>query len=167
MNISLIGMMGCGKTTIGKLLASYTGYTFVDIDELIVQNEGISIPQIFEQKGEDYFRSVESQLLEQLLNKDNQVISTGGGIVKLDNNLNLLKEKSKVFYLKACVDVLYERVKEDSNRPLLKTDNVKLKIESLLNERCSLYEKAHFIIEADKMPEYVVSQIIEKLKWES
>lgn len=164
MNISLVGMMGCGKTTIGKLLASYTGYSFVDIDELIVQNERMSIPQIFEQNGEDYFRTVESQLLEQLLNKDNQVISTGGGIVKLDSNLNLLKEKSKVFYLKACVDVLYERVKEDSNRPLLKTDNVKLKIESLLNERCSLYEKAHFIIEADKMPEYVVSQIIEKLK---
>lgn len=164
MNISLVGMMGCGKTTIGKLLASYTGYSFVDIDELIVQNEKMSIPQIFEQNGEDYFRTVESQLLEQLLNKDNQVISTGGGIVKLDSNLNLLKEKSKVFYLKACVDVLYERVKEDSNRPLLKTDNVKLKIESLLNERCSLYEKAHFIIDADKMPEYVVSQIIEKLK---
>lgn len=164
MNISLVGMMGCGKTTIGKLLASYTGYSFVDIDELIVQNERMSIPQIFEQNGEDYFRTVESQLLEQLLNKDNQVISTGGGIVKLDSNLNLLKEKSKVFYLKACVDVLYERVKEDSNRPLLKTDNVKLKIESLLNERCSLYEKAHFIIDADKMPEYVVSQIIEKLK---
>lgn len=164
MNISLVGMMGCGKTTIGKLLASYTGYSFVDIDELIVQNERMSIPQIFEQNGEDYFRTLESQLLEQLLNKDNQVISTGGGIVKLDSNLNLLKEKSKVFYLKACVDVLYERVKEDSNRPLLKTDNVKLKIESLLNERCSLYEKAHFIIEADKMPEYVVSQIIEKLK---
>lgn len=164
MNISLVGMMGCGKTTIGKLLASYTGYSFVDIDELIVQNERMSISQIFEQNGEDYFRTVESQLLEQLLNKDNQVISTGGGIVKLDSNLNLLKEKSKVFYLKACVDVLYERVKEDSNRPLLKTDNVKLKIESLLNERCSLYEKAHFIIEADKMPEYVVSQIIEKLK---
>lgn len=167
MNISLVGMMGCGKTTIGKLLASYTGYSFVDIDELIVQNERMSISQIFEQNGEDYFRTVESQLLEQLLNKDNQVISTGGGIVKLDSNLNLLKEKSKVFYLKACVDVLYERVKEDSNRPLLKTDNVKLKIESLLNERCSLYEKAHFIIEADKMPEYVVSQIIEKLKWEN
>lgn len=164
MNISLVGMMGCGKTTIGKLLASYTGYSFVDIDELIVQNERMSIPQIFEQNGEDYFRTVESQLLEQLLNKDNQVISTGGGIVKLDSNLNLLKEKSIVFYLKACVDVLYERVKEDSNRPLLKTDNVKLKIEALLNERCSLYEKAHFIIEADKMPEYVVSQIIEKLK---
>ncbi len=164
MNISLIGMMGCGKTTIGKLLASYTGYSFVDIDELIVQKEGVSIPQIFEQKGEDYFRSVESQLLKQLLNKDNQVISTGGGIVKLDGNLKLLKEKSKVFYLKACADVLYERVKEDNNRPLLKTDNVKLKIESLLNERCSFYERAHFIIEADKMPEYVVSQIIEKLK---
>ena len=167
MNIALVGMMGCGKTTIGSLLASYMGYSFVDIDELIVQQECISIPQIFEQKGEDYFRAVESQILENVLQKDNQVISTGGGIVKLDSNLNRLKEKSKTFYLKAPVDVLCERVKGDNNRPLLKTDNIKLKIESLLNERCSLYERAHFIIEADKMPEYVVSQIIEKLKWEN
>lgn len=164
MNISLIGMMGCGKTTIGKLLACYTGYSFIDIDELIVQQEGLSIPQIFEVKGEDYFRSVETQILESVLQKDNQIISTGGGIVKLEQNINILKDKSNVFYLMANVDVLYDRVKEDTNRPLLKSDNIKLKIETLLSERCSLYQRAHFIIDADKTPEYVVTQIIEKLK---
>ena len=164
MNISLIGMMGCGKSTIGKLLASYTGYSFVDIDELIVQQERISISQIFEQKGEDYFRSVEAKLLEKVLCKDNQVISTGGGIVKLENNIKILKEKSKVFYLNAPLDVLFDRVKEDTNRPLLQTQNIKLKIETLLSERSSFYERAHHIIDADNMPEYVVTQIIEKLK---
>ncbi len=164
MNISLIGMMGCGKSTIGKLLASYTGYSFVDIDGLIVSKEGISIPQIFDTKGEDYFRSVEATILEDVLLKDNQIISTGGGIVKLENNINLLKEKSKVFYLSAPSAVLFDRVKDDTNRPLLKADDIKLKIETLLSERISLYEKAHYIVDADNTPEYVVTQIIEKLK---
>ena len=164
MNISLVGMMGCGKSTIGKLLASYTGYLFVDIDELIVSKEGITIPQIFDTKGEDYFRSIEAKILEEVLLKDNQIISTGGGIVKLEHNIKLLKEKSKVFYLSAPANVLFDRVKDDTNRPLLKADDIKLKIEMLLSQRIFLYEKAHYIVDADNTPEYVVTQIIEKLK---
>ncbi len=164
MNISLIGMMGCGKSTIGKILSDYMGLSFVDMDSLIVDRESMPITEIFELKGEDYFRQVEKQVLNEILLKDNQVISTGGGVVKLEENLSILKEKSKVFYLDVPTDILYDRVKNNSDRPLLKDVDMKDKIDRLLEERLPLYEKAHYVIDANGIPEYVVTKIIEKLK---
>ncbi|MBQ9244974.1 shikimate kinase [bacterium] len=165
MNISLIGMMGAGKTTVGKLLSESFGiYAFVDTDKMIVQQEGITINEIFEKYGESYFRKIETDILKNTLNNDNQIISTGGGIIKSDINLSLLKEKSKVVYLKASADILYERVKNNKERPLLNCDEVREKIINLLNERSCRYELAHYIIETDnKTPQMVVKEITEKI----
>ena len=165
MNISLIGMMGSGKTTISKLLVqALSDFNFVDTDELIVKSENMSINDIFALKGENYFRKVESKILTSVLTSDFQIISTGGGIVKSSENLSLLKEKSMVFYLKASVETLYERVKNNTERPLLNNSDMLKKLETLLNERKELYEKAHFVIDTDdKSSNIVVQEIIEKL----
>lgn len=163
MNISLIGMMGCGKTTVGKLLSERLCFTFVDTDELIIQKEGCSINEIFALKGENYFRKVEADILKSVLNSDNQIISTGGGIIKSELNIVLLKEKSKSFYLSADSESLYERVKNDFSRPLLK-DCTKDKIVTILSQRVLQYQKADYIIDTvDKTPENIVNEVIEKL----
>ena len=94
MNIALIGMMGSGKTTISKLLVDkISEFSFVDTDLIIVERENMTINDIFSLKGEDYFRSVETKVLEDILVNDNQVVSTGGGIVKKEQNILLLKVK--------------------------------------------------------------------------
>lgn len=163
MNISLIGMMGCGKTTVGKLLSERLCFTFVDTDELIIQKEGCSINEIFALKGENYFRKVEADILKSVLSSDNQIISTGGGIIKSELNIVLLKEKSKSFYLSADSESLYERVKNDFSRPLLK-DCTKDKIDTILSQRVLQYQKADYIIDTvDKTPENIVNEVIEKL----
>lgn len=161
MNISLIGMMGSGKTCIGELLAKLLNMSFVDTDEQIIKSEKTSINQIFAQKGETYFREIETATLKNVLNFNNQIISTGGGIIKLDENLSLLKEKSIVFYLKANPDILFERIKNNKERPLLNVENMKDKIKTILQERISQYEKAQYIIVTDdKSPIEIANEII-------
>lgn len=161
MNISLIGMMGSGKTCIGELLAKLLNMSFVDTDEQIIKSEKTSINQIFAQKGETYFREIETATLKNVLNFNNQIISTGGGIIKSDENLSLLKEKSLVFYLKASPDILFERIKNNKERPLLNVENMKDKIKTILQERISQYEKAQYIIVTDdKSPIEIANEII-------
>ncbi len=161
MNISLIGMMGSGKTCIGELLAKLLNMSFVDTDEQIIKSEKTSINQIFAQKGETYFREIETATLKNVLNFNNQIISTGGGIIKSDENLSLLKEKSVVFYLKASPDILFERIKNNKERPLLNVENMKDKIKTILQERISQYEKAQYIIVTDdKSPIEIANEII-------
>lgn len=161
MNISLIGMMGSGKTCIGVLLAKLLNMSFVDTDEQIIKSEKTSINQIFAQKGETYFREIETATLKNILNFNNQIISTGGGIIKSDENLSLLKEKSVVFYLKASPDILFERIKNNKERPLLNVENMKDKIKTILQERISQYEKAQYIIVTDdKSPIEIANEII-------
>lgn len=164
MNIALIGMMGCGKTTVGKLLSEQLNLKFVDTDELIVQKEGCSINEIFASKGEVYFRELETKVLKSVLNFDNQVISTGGGIIKSELNMELIKTKSKSFYLKADSESLFKRVKNDFSRPLLK-DCTKEKIDTILSQRVLQYEKADYIIDTvNNSPENTVKEVIEKIK---
>lgn len=161
MNISLIGMMGSGKTCIGELLAKLLNMSFVDTDEQIIKSEKTSINQIFAQKGETYFREIETATLKNVLNFNNQIISTGGGIIKSDENLSLLKEKSVVFYLKASPDILFERIKNNKERPLLNVENMKDKIKTILQERISQYEKAQYtIVTDDKSPIEIANEII-------
>lgn len=161
MNISLIGMMGSGKTCIGELLAKLLNMSFVDTDEQIIKTEKISINQIFAQKGETYFREMETATLKNVLNYNNQIISTGGGIIKSDENLSLLKEKSVVFYLKASPDIIFKRIKNNEERPLLNVENMKDKIKTILQERISQYEKAQYIIVTDdKSPIEIANEII-------
>ena len=161
MNISLIGMMGSGKTCVGELLAKLLNMSFVDTDEQIIKTEKISINQIFAQKGETYFREIESATLKNVLNYNNQIISTGGGIIKSNENLSLLKEKSIVFYLKANPDILFERIKNNKERPLLNVEDMKDRIKTILRERISQYEKAQYIIVTDdKSPTEIANAII-------
>lgn len=166
MNIALIGMMGSGKTTISKLLVDkISEFSFVDTDLIIVERENMTINDIFSLKGEDYFRSVETKVLEDVLSNDNQVVSTGGGIVKKEQNILLLKEKSIVVYLEASSDVLFERVKNNKERPLLNVSDMKNKIETILSERISLYQKAHITVNTEnKTPDIIVSEILKELK---
>ncbi len=166
MNITLIGMMGAGKSSVGRLLASRTGFNFTDTDELIVKQEGKSVNQIFEENGEQYFRMLETQVLQNVLNAQNQVISTGGGIVKFQKNIDLLKSNSTLIYLKADCQTLYNRVKNDKNRPLLNnSEDVCLKINTLLKERCVKYEMADIIIDTtEKSLQTIADEIIGKIK---
>ena len=164
MNIALVGMMGCGKTTIAKLLAKDLSFSFVDTDSLIIEKENRSINEIFEKNGEEYFRELETSILKEILNNHNQIISTGGGIIKKDENIKLLKEKSIVIYLEANANTLYERVKNNKERPLLNVDDMQERIRILLNERIEKYRQAHHTISTtNKEPIEIKNEIIGKI----
>lgn len=150
-NIVLVGLSGSGKTTIGNILSRLSSYSFVDTDEIIVKLQNRSINEIFAENGEEYFRDLETQVTKEVSDKDCQILSTGGGVVLRDENLKNFKKNGVVFYLKTSVETLLKRLEGDSSRPLLKTDDVKKKLENMLNIRNSLYEKADVVIETDKM----------------
>ena len=163
-NICLIGYMGCGKTTAGQLAADILAYDFDDTDDIIVRREGRSIPEIFEKNGEAYFRGLETGTLKELCEsgEENVLLSTGGGLpVKTENRL-LLKRFGTVVYLKASAQTLYERVKDDSGRPLLQTDDKLGKIKEMLDFRAPLYEEAadHIIDTDDLDLAGVVTEIV-------
>lgn len=164
MNIVLVGMMGSGKTTVGKMLAKKLNYNFFDTDEEIIKLTNQSINQIFEEFGEQTFRTMEHIVLAKILNSKKQIVSTGGGIIKRKENVELIKEEYTV-YLKADDNTLFERVKNDSSRPLLNTQNMLHTIQSILYEREPFYEQAKIIIDTvNKTPEEVAQEIIEKIK---
>ncbi|MCR5419911.1 MAG: shikimate kinase [Lachnospiraceae bacterium] len=171
-NICLIGYMGSGKTTLGKMLAQELDKTFEDTDALIVDKEKRSIPEIFEKEGEQYFRNLETETLRAIigaLDKDKAlktkgiILSTGGGIVVNEKNHGLLRQLGTVIYLKAGADTLYRRVGRDENRPLLKTEDVYKRIVEMLKIREPIYEKAaDIIIETDdQSPVDTIKNIIE------
>ena len=142
-NIILIGFMGSGKTTTGKALKEKTDMTFVDTDELIEAYEGCKISEIFADKGEAYFRRLENETLKELLEStDNKVISTGGGIITNQDNIPLLKQLGKVYYLKIKPETVVKRLEGDKTRPLLMGENKLVKVEQLMSGRKELYEMA-------------------------
>jgi len=161
-NIVLIGYMGAGKSAVGKALAKSYGYDFLDTDEYIVKKEGISINEIFATKGEEYFRQLETSVLQELKDKlINTVISTGGGLPMREENQKLLKELGRVYYLKATADTTYKRVSGNNDRPLLAGDNMYDKVCNMLEIRTPIYMKtADEIIETD---EKSIQAILEKI----
>ncbi|MDF1658556.1 MAG: shikimate kinase [Verrucomicrobiales bacterium] len=151
-NLILIGFMGTGKTTIGKRVARSLGMKFVDTDLLIAEKAGKSIPTIFEESGEDAFRSLETEVLKECRERDGQVVSTGGGIVTRPENLEILKSSGYVIWLKASPEIIFERVSRNQNRPLLKTRNPQKTITDLLTQRDDLYAGAqHLSINTDEL----------------
>jgi shikimate kinase len=162
MNLVLCGMMGSGKSTVGKLLAKITSWEWVDTDELIVSRYG-KITDIFEQKGEGYFRALETKIVQELAKKDRLVISTGGGLVLKEENVSLLKKNGKFVYLRAKKETLALRLAVDKDRPLLQTsETLDEKLARLLQERGEIYEGvADSIIDVDeKAPADIVKEIL-------
>ncbi len=150
-NIFLVGFMGAGKTTVGRVLANKIGYSCVDPDQVLEENAGTSISAIFSEFGEDYFRDLESRTLESISAGERQVIATGGGVVIKDRNWDIMKKSGLTVYLKAPVEVLYERIKDSTNRPLLEVENPLERARELLDSREHLYQKADLIIDSEKL----------------
>lgn len=165
-NIFLVGFMGSGKTTLGKALAAKIDFKFLDTDEQIVQLEKRTIEEIFENDGEGYFRTLEFKVLDVIINtKNNLVISTGGGFPCFNENMDKLLESGFVVYLSANSDTLYNRLKNDRKRPLLKfKSDLKLYIETTLKNREQIYQKAHLIIDSSELPFSINQKIFEAWK---
>lgn len=165
-NIILTGYMGSGKTTVGKDVAKRKNYTFVDTDEMIVEQQRRSINEIFAADGEQAFRDMETALLRELIaeKREHLVISTGGGMPLRAENRRLLSGLGTVVYLKAAPETIYDRVKGDTTRPLLKCENPMKRIQEMLAVRGPFYEEgAMFIVEVDKRNQSeVASEIMAK-----
>jgi shikimate kinase len=147
-NIFLVGLMGAGKTSVGKLLARRLGKTFIDADHEIERATGVRIPLIFEIEGESGFRGRETRLLAELATRSEIVLATGGGAVLLEQNRRLLSECGTVVYLRATPQDLWHRTRHDRNRPLLHTANPLAKLNELFAERDPLYrEVAHLVVD--------------------
>lgn len=138
-NIFLIGMMGAGKTTVGRLLAKQLGKIFVDSDEEIQQRTGVTIPHIFDIEGEAGFRQREANVIQELVKLDNIVLATGGGVVLNEQNRDALRCNGIVVYLKSTVHDLWQRTRHDRNRPLLQAADPRARLKNLYEQRGPLY----------------------------
>ena len=164
--IILLGYMGCGKSTIAKLLANLTSISYLDLDEIIEKNENASVKNIFSEKGEIYFRKLEHQILEKLINnQESFILSLGGGTPCYSNNHEFLKSSNVIsIYLKASVETLYDRLLySNSERPLIANKNpeeMKEFIAKSLFDRSYYYNQAQFKISVDgKSSEEIISEI--------
>ncbi|WP_373898598.1 shikimate kinase [Haloimpatiens sp. FM7315] len=159
-NVVLIGMPGCGKSTIGKMLSKETGLSFYDIDEEIEKTMNKSILELFK-KGEEYFRNIESDIVNEISNKEYAVISTGGGVVGRKENIIHLKEKGKIIFIDRNLSNILEDI-DTEKRPLIK--NRKTNLIKIYEERIHLYkEYSDYIIKNESSLYSVVRKIILKL----
>lgn len=158
--------MGAGKSSVGRQLAKQLDYPFIDSDHEIEDRTGARISLIFDIEGESGFRDREEQMIEELTQRNNIVLATGGGAVLRESNRQHLHERGTVIYLAASVDQLFERTRRDRNRPLLQTNDPKAKITELLEARDPLYrEVAHIVIDTDgRSVRSVVMSILDALK---
>lgn len=167
-NIVLIGFMGTGKTSTGRMLAARLGAAFIDMDQRIEEETGMSIPAIFEKKGESFFRSREKQLVKRLSARRNAVISTGGGTVKDPENVAMLHRDGVIICLSASIDAVLERTGRRGQRPVLdRADQGDRReaVEKLMNEREALYKQADFTVDTSELsPLQVVETILRYLK---
>lgn len=163
-NIILIGFMGSGKTSVGISLAKKLSYPFQDTDQLIEKKAGITIKQMFETQGEEYFREYETNLLRELkLSLERTVLSTGGGMPLREQNARLLKDLGHVLYLQAETETVLNRLADDTSRPLLQGDDRMNRVEQLLSERAPLYQRAadHMIKTDGKTVDEIIDEIIQ------
>ncbi len=152
MNIYLIGFMGSGKSTVGKKLAIALNWSFIDLDDVIAAQEGLSIPEIFESQGEEYFREAESRALKTVAGKSEMVIACGGGTPCSDENFSVIKETGITIYLKMSVSALVSRLEKSKTiRPLVagkEKKEMEATVQRLCNERSHWYEQADIITES-------------------
>lgn len=165
-NVFLVGPMGVGKTTIGRLLADELHYSFLDTDREIEARCGADIPWIFDVEGEEGFRLREQKVLEELSANDHQVLATGGGIVLKPENREILKRRGIVVYLTARLDLLVDRTGKDKKRPLLMVDDPRSALEKTLITRDPLYrEVATMIVSTDSQnPRQTAREIACRIK---
>jgi len=165
-NIILTGFMGVGKTSVGTGLAKDVGYQFVDTDMLIEADQKMSVTEIFATKGEPFFREVESRVIGEVLQRENQVVSTGGGAVIRDSNREAFKKAGFVVCLTARPEVIFERVRHETHRPLLRTEDPLAKIGELLESRAPFYVQADAVIDtSEKSVEAVITEIKERIRY--
>ncbi|BAN36745.1 shikimate kinase [Sulfuricella denitrificans skB26] len=165
-NIFLVGLMGAGKTTVGKLIARHFSRPFVDSDHEIEKRTGVNIPLIFELEGEAGFRIRETAVIEELTRQNNIVLATGGGAILSQRNRDNLRNNGTVIYLRAKVEDLWQRTRHDKNRPLLQTSDPQAKMKELFVQRDPLYsEIADIIVDTGSQSVHaLVHQIEERLK---
>jgi shikimate kinase len=162
--IVLVGMMGAGKSSIGRRLASELGIPFVDADTEIEKAAGMSIPDMFQSKGEEYFRAGEARVIARLLDCGAQVLATGGGAFMNEQTRALVREKGVSIWLKADLDVLLRRIKRRNDRPLLKNGDPAVTLTQLLEQRDPVYAEADLTIQSrDVQHETIMTEIIAAL----
>ena len=162
-HIYLVGFMGCGKSTVARELSKELGITYIDTDNQIVEEQNMPVSEIFDTYGEEYFRKLETELLERLSDAKPLIIACGGGMATRDCNIELMKDSGLVVMLSATPETIYERVRFNRNRPLLNGNMNVEYISSLMEKRLLFYNKAaDVVVETDeRTPEDIVKKIVE------
>src|SRR5690606_8655088 len=153
----LVGMMGAGKTTVGRRLATRLKRQFLDSDEEIERAAQMSIPEIFEQRGEPEFRAGETRVIARVLKTDNVVLATGGGAFVNAETRALIKDRAISIWLKAEIDILFEHVSRRANRPLLQTANPRATLQKLIDDRYPIYAEADITVASRDVPQDAVA----------
>ncbi|MBD3183921.1 shikimate kinase [Candidatus Poribacteria bacterium] len=159
-NIILVGFMGTGKTAVGTYLADMLGMTFVDTDDVIEQDSGMIINDIFSDMGEKYFRDLESAAIEKVSKLSKMVVATGGGAVIRYKNIEIMKSSGIIFRLNATPEVIFQRTSQFNHRPLLQVDDPISQIRDLLEKREEFYSKADHTIDTSLL---TVEQVADKI----
>ncbi len=162
--IALIGMMGAGKSRLGRMLAESLDIPFVDSDEEIEKAAGLSIPEIFEKFGEAYFRDGERRVIKRLLEQGGRVIATGGGAILNTDTANELWSDTTAIWVRADINVMVDRTSKNDKRPLLKNGDPKEILTGLATARYPIYEQAHIIVDSHSGPaDDILAQAIDEL----
>lgn len=158
-SIVMVGMMGAGKSAVGQALAARLGVAFMDSDEEIVRAANMSIAEIFERDGEAFFRDRETEVIGRLLDAERAVLSTGGGAFMSDRNRVMISERGVSVWLKADLELLWNRVRHKDTRPLLRTPDPKATLREIYDARVPTYAKADLSVDAD--PDYSIEDMCE------
>ena len=163
-NICLIGLMGAGKTLIGRELSKKLNFSFIDTDNEIEKYMGYKINEIFTKHGENYFRKIEEEICLKFLDNTNSVISLGGGSIINKNIRNILKKNSYSIYLKVKIDILIKRLQNSKKRPLLKNKDKKFELNKIYEKRKDFYNNADLIIENNFEKKEIINNILFNIK---
>ncbi len=165
-NIVLTGFMGTGKTEVGRELARILGWRIIDVDEEIVRARNMSINEIFSRFGEPAFRDMETEMIRNVSQNRNVIVSTGGGAVMRQENMDILREKGVIICLSATPETIFRRTSSNSERPLLQVEDPLRRITELLEMRKPFYQKADVMIDTEgKTPLLIAGEILEKMGW--